>query len=191
MIRGKGKQKANDSKNEHYTYSRTMGKNKNSDSLTGTADVILEKKVDTPAGTEETAQWLARQLQGGDVVAFFGNLGSGKTFFIKALCRALGTVQEATSPSFTIINEYTTPDGQIVYHFDFYRLQGEGELVNLGLDDFFYSDSICLVEWADKIQAYLPDRHWQVNLKFIEGNPEGRFISIFKNFKQENDQRKR
>ncbi len=145
------------------------------------------KLATTPAETERIARDFAAGLQPGDVVAFFGDLGSGKTFFIKSLCRALGTVQEATSPSFTIINEYFTPDDLFVYHFDFYRLEDEQELRNLGLDEFFYNDYICLIEWADKILLHLPENRWEVWLQFVPHQPESRNISIFKKTDEENE----
>ncbi len=135
------------------------------------------------ATAEETAT-LARKfadmLQPGDVVAFYGNLGSGKTYFIKALCQAWQCAQEATSPTFTIINEYTTRQGVFVYHFDFYRLESEAELMNLGLEEFFYNDYICLIEWADKIEKYLPPQRWEVYLDFLPEHPDARAVKIVK-----------
>ena len=68
------------------------------------------------------------------------------------MCKALGIEHEATSPSFTIINEYEARGAIWIYHFDFYRIENEAELLNLGLDEFFYNDYICLIEWADKIE---------------------------------------
>jgi len=145
-----------------------------------TQDFFLNSEVHSPEETTRLAEKLARVLQPGEVVAFFGDLGSGKTFFIKALCRSLGCRQEAKSPSFTIINEYRTAEDLIIYHFDFYRLENEMELQNLGLDEFFYNDYICLVEWADKIRTYLPPHRWEVYLKFIPHQPESRIITIRK-----------
>lgn len=145
------------------------------------------KAATTPAETGRIARDFAAGLQPGDVVAFYGDLGSGKTFFIKSLCRALGTVQEATSPSFTIINEYFTPEELFIYHFDFYRLESEQELRNLGLEEFFYNDYICFIEWADKIQVHLPENRWEVRLAFVPHLPESRNISINKKTAEENE----
>ena len=139
---------------------------------------FLEKNNCTRQEIDRVAERFARELQPGEVVAFYGELGSGKTYFIKKLCRALETEQEATSPSFTIINEYHTRKGELIYHFDFYRLESEAELQNLDLDDFFYNDFICLVEWADKIRAYLPERRWEVYLDFVPHQPERRNLKI-------------
>ncbi len=136
------------------------------------------KTVHSPAETEEVARDFAGRTGPGEVVAFYGDLGSGKTFFIKALCRHLGSEQEATSPTFTIINEYQAPGDLYIYHFDFYRLENEAELQNLGLEEFFYNDYLCLIEWADKIRDYLPEKVWEVHLEFAADHPESRVITI-------------
>ena len=102
---------------------------------------FLSKEVRTSDQTRRIASQFAKNLQSGDTVAFYGELGSGKTFMIKTICKALGVTQEATSPSFKIINEYHSRKGVFIYHFDFYRLQNAAELQNLGIDEFFYGDS--------------------------------------------------
>ncbi len=144
------------------------------------AEVWYQGVCCAPSETEEVARKFSRMLQPGDVVAFYGDLGTGKTFFTKALCRALRCHQEATSPTFTIINEYTTGDGMLIYHFDFYRLENEAELQNLGLEEFFYNEFICFIEWADKIEPYLPEHRWEVHLKFSGENPDCREVRILK-----------
>ncbi len=144
--------------------------------------IFLQQEISSPEETKKIASGFARTLQAGDVVAFYGDLGSGKTFFIKAMCRALGVKQEITSPTFTIINEYITPKNFYIYHFDFYRLERQGELQNLGLEEFFYNDYMCLIEWADKIKSYLPPLRWEVSLDFIPRLPEARKITIVKRY---------
>ncbi len=144
---------------------------------------IHDKKkysLNSPQETADFAKTFAKQLKPGDVVAFFGDLGSGKTFMIKQICTALGAIEEPTSPSFTLINEYHTPHRFNIYHFDFYRLEHEAELTNLGIDDFLYSDNICLIEWADKIQIFLPQKRFDIFIKFIDHKPEAREIQIHK-----------
>jgi len=136
--------------------------------------------VQSPLQTAALATEFSRNLAQGDLVAFYGQLGSGKTFFIKALCKALGIRQEATSPSFTIINEYEAAGSILIYHFDFYRIEDKAELLNLGLEEFFYNDYICLIEWADKIKEFLPPRHWEIRLNFILNQPDSRKIVIKK-----------
>jgi tRNA threonylcarbamoyladenosine biosynthesis protein TsaE len=128
--------------------------------------------------TADFARSFAKQLQSGAVAAFYGELGSGKTFLIKQICAELVTVEEATSPSFTVINEYHSEHRGTVYHFDFYRLKNDSELANLGIDDLLYGGNICLVEWADKIQKFLPEQRYDVFIRFIDEKPEGREIEI-------------
>jgi tRNA threonylcarbamoyladenosine biosynthesis protein TsaE len=144
----------------------------------------FEKRIDRESeNTEATiklAQDFAAHLRPGDLVAFYGKLGSGKTLFIKAICQELGVVQEATSPSFTIMNEYKTAEHQFIYHFDFFRIENTNELQQLGLDEFFYGDSICLVEWADRIKSFLPAHRWDISINFLLDKPECRMIEIQK-----------
>ena len=141
---------------------------------------LLEKIVHSPQQSEKIARQLAEKLNPGDVVALYGELGTGKTFLVKAICRFFKMNQEATSPSFTIINEYFNQRGLYIYHFDFYRLENEAELQNLGLDEFFYADYICMIEWPEKIQNYMPESRWEVYLDFVDDEPEARKIRIEK-----------
>ena len=139
---------------------------------------LLEKIVHSPQQSEKIARQLAEKLNPGDVVALYGELGTGKTFLVKAICRFFKMSQEATSPSFTIINEYFNDKNLYIYHFDFYRLKNEAEIQNLGLDEFFYNDYICLIEWPDKVRNFLPESRWEVYLNFVDGEPEARNIRI-------------
>lgn len=123
-------------------------------------------------GSEETAragEEFAHSLRPGDVVALFGELGSGKTVFIKGVCRGMEVVDEVTSPSFTLIHEYT---GRVpIYHFDFYRIENQDEFFELGCEEYFYGEGICLIEWADRIIEYLPTKRFEIYLKnlFYQG----------------------
>ncbi len=91
------------------------------------------------------------------VVAFHGEMGAGKTTFITAVCKALQVQETISSPTFSIINEYTTKGGSIVYHMDLYRLKDEEEAISAGVEDAFYSGNMCLVEWPEKAPAIFPD----------------------------------
>jgi len=135
-------------------------------------------KFHSPKETADFAGRFAEKLHAGDVVAFYGELGAGKTFMIKHICRGLKCIEEPTSPSFTLINQYHTPQGIDIYHFDFYRLEHEAELANLGIDDFLYNDNICLIEWADKIQSFLPSQRYDIFIRFLTDDPEAREIEI-------------
>lgn len=98
---------------------------------------------------------VAATLQRGDVLALRGDLGAGKTHFVKGLVAGLGAETAVTSPTFTLIHEY--PGGRFpIYHFDFYRLDDEDEALKIGLDEYLYGDGACVIEWAEKFPALLP-----------------------------------
>ena len=100
-----------------------------------------------------------------NVIAFYGNMGAGKTTFIKALCEELGVEDEVTSPTFAIVNEYTCTNAPSkIYHFDFYRIKKLEEVYDMGYEDYFYSDSLCLIEWPELIEELLPDDVTKVHI---------------------------
>jgi tRNA threonylcarbamoyladenosine biosynthesis protein TsaE len=113
--------------------------------------------------TRALGERLSRRLNPGDLVALFGDLGSGKTTLVQGICRGLGIRGVVNSPSFTIINEY---QGRIpVYHLDCYRLNGVEDLFGLGYEEYFFGDGVCLIEWAEKAGDLLPHRRIDVLLK--------------------------
>jgi tRNA threonylcarbamoyladenosine biosynthesis protein TsaE len=93
----------------------------------------------------------------GTVFAFYGQMGAGKTTFIKAVCEVLGVEDVITSPTFAIVNEYTDGKGEPVYHFDFYRIKKLDEVYDMGCDDYFYSGRPCFIEWPEMIEEALPE----------------------------------
>ena len=93
---------------------------------------------------------------GSHVIAFYGKMGSGKTTLIKAICARLGVVDIVQSPTFAIINQYMTESGTSIYHFDFYRLNNINDAINLGIEDYFYSGDLCLIEWPEIVEPLLP-----------------------------------
>jgi tRNA threonylcarbamoyladenosine biosynthesis protein TsaE len=102
------------------------------------------------------------------IFAFYGQMGAGKTTFIQAICRTLGSHDNITSPSFAIINEYTASFGDSIYHFDFYRIKNLEEAFDLGYEDYFYSGSYCLIEWPEKIESLLPPHYVEVIIEVTE-----------------------
>ncbi len=109
----------------------------------------------SPEETFELGRALGQSLAGGEVLALVGDLGAGKTHFVKGLAAGLGHGQEVTSPTFTLIHEYT--GGRVpLYHFDFYRLESEEDVLRIGLDDYLEGKAIVAIEWADKFAALLP-----------------------------------
>ena len=106
-------------------------------------------------------QEAARQfvsLMGDDTVfAFYGKMGAGKTTFIKAVCQELGVADNVTSPTFAIVNEYQSETtGELIYHFDFYRIKKLDEVYDMGYEDYFYSGAVCFIEWPELIEELLP-----------------------------------
>ncbi|MFQ6113758.1 MAG: tRNA (adenosine(37)-N6)-threonylcarbamoyltransferase complex ATPase subunit type 1 TsaE [bacterium] len=132
----------------------------------------------SPEQTERIGQEFGYSLKHGDVVALVGELGSGKTVFIKGVCRGLNVADEITSPTFTLIHEYV---GRVpVYHLDFYRIQSPGEMRELGCDEYFFGEGICLIEWADKIMEHLPRKRIEVYIKnFFQKGLENRREILF------------
>lgn len=108
--------------------------------------------------------------------AFYGPMGSGKTTFIKAICRELGATGLVTSPTFSLVNEYPLENGDLIYHFDLYRINTLGELYDLGYEEYFYSDNYVFIEWAEKAESLLPDPITRVTLNEL-GNDK-RLISV-------------
>ena len=90
------------------------------------------------------------------IFAFYGNMGAGKTTFIKAICEELGVTDTVTSPTFAIINEYTSPTEGSIYHFDFYRIKKLEEVFDMGFEDYFYSGNLCFIEWPELVEELLP-----------------------------------
>lgn len=99
------------------------------------------------------------------VFAFYGKMGAGKTTFIKALCEELGCDDVITSPTFAIVNEYTDGQGAPVYHFDFYRIKKLEEVYDMGYEEYFYSGSLCLIEWPELIEDVLPEDTVRVTIE--------------------------
>lgn len=101
------------------------------------------------------------------VILFNGQMGAGKTTFIKALSKALGVQNATSSPTFSLVNEYEIPSG-LVYHFDVYRLKNETEALDFGIDDYLYSGHWCFIEWAEKIPNLIPKKHSVITIEILE-----------------------
>lgn len=102
------------------------------------------------------------------IFLFNGDMGSGKTTLIKELCKQLGVADNVTSPTFSIVNEYSIPTGKI-YHFDFYRLKNQTEALDMGYEEYFYSGAHCFIEWPGMIPDLIPDRYIDINIKVLSG----------------------
>ena len=101
------------------------------------------------------------------VILFNGEMGVGKTTLIKALAKELGVNGTTSSPTFSLVNEYQITNNQLVYHFDFYRLNKETEALDMGADEYFYSGNWCFIEWAEKIPNLVPDSHSSISITLL------------------------
>jgi tRNA threonylcarbamoyladenosine biosynthesis protein TsaE len=124
----------------------------------------------------EAAREFIKHIGQRRVFAFYGKMGAGKTTFVKAICEELGVEDVITSPTFAIINEYGLPDGDSLYHFDFYRIKKLEEVYDMGYEDYFYSGSLCFIEWPELIEDVLPDDAVRVS---IEEQPDGSRQVVF------------
>lgn len=136
---------------------------------------MAEYKSRSAEDTSRIAAEFSKTLSPGDVVCLFGEMGVGKTVFTNGLCRALGACDYATSPTFTVVNEYDGADFP-VYHFDMYRIEDEDELIELGFDEYLSSGGICIIEWPENIPNSLPKK--RINVKILRDSFESRTIII-------------
>lgn len=118
----------------------------------------------------DVARDFLAQTAGYVVFAFYGQMGAGKTTFIKALCQEMGVRETIASPTFAIVNEYRDADGKSVYHFDFYRINKLEEAFDFGYEDYFYSGSRCFIEWPELVETLLPENTLKV---LIRETPSG------------------
>ena len=125
----------------------------------------MEIKINDIENIHESARQFIDAMGDQKVFAFYGSMGAGKTTFIKAICEELGVSDVVTSPTFAIVNEYTTDSGQRICHFDFYRIKKLEEVYDMGYEDYFYSDALCFIEWPELLEELLPDNAIRVNIK--------------------------
>ncbi len=109
-------------------------------------------------------------LDKGNIFAFYGKMGSGKTTFIKSICEELGVEDSINSPTFAIVNEYEDKEKRTIYHFDFYRIKSVEEVYNMGYEEYIYSNAICFMEWPELIEELLPEECIKV---YINENADG------------------
>ena len=130
---------------------------------------------DSVSQTQTIAKRLAKSLKSGDVLALIGNLGSGKTVFVKGLAEGLGCrKKDVISPTFVLLRQYK---GKVdINHFDLYRLKNMRQLIDIGYEEYFYSDGVAVIEWADRIESALPEEH--IRIEFTIKGDNKRLIKI-------------
>lgn len=126
---------------------------------------------------DEAAKEFVAAMGSATVFAFYGTMGAGKTTFIKAICQQLGVEEVITSPTFAIVNEYlSVKTNRPIYHFDFYRIKKLEEVFDMGYEDYFYSDSLCFLEWPELIEEILPEDAVKVTItEMADGSREVEF----------------
>jgi tRNA threonylcarbamoyladenosine biosynthesis protein TsaE len=127
---------------------------------------------------QESARLLLNNFPDDRIFAFYGAMGAGKTTYIKAICHELGSNDYVTSPTFALINEYSTTEGSVIYHFDFYRIKKLEEAFDLGYEDYIYSGNYCFIEWPEMIEQLLPEGIVEVRIK--EGDKGIRLVEAQK-----------
>lgn len=138
--------------------------------------------------TQKLAEKLCPHLSIGDILSLTGDLGAGKTCFVKGLARGLGIGRIVTSPTFNLIREYL---GQLpLYHFDVYRIENPSELFNLGYEEYFYGDGVTVIEWGDKISKLIPPNHLAIDFRYFGDTNQRRLEIIPGNIEWETKARK-
>lgn len=136
---------------------------------------VQEVLIQNEEGTKRLGQKLAKHLKPGSIVALFGDLGTGKTTLTKAIGLSLGVTEIITSPTFTVIHEYR--NGVLpLYHFDAYRLQNEKELLDFGYEEYFYGQGVTIIEWADRIEGFLPPETISIHMYYGETENQRRYL---------------
>lgn len=137
----------------------------------------MQIKIQSLDNIREAANLFIENKGNGKVFAFYGKMGAGKTTFVKAICEALGVEDVITSPTFAIVNEYqSTATDQPIYHFDFYRIKKLEEVFDMGYEDYFYSGSLCFLEWPELIEDILPQD--VVKVKISEQEDGSRLVEF-------------
>ena len=131
--------------------------------------LIMEIKINSLDNIHEAAKQFIAAMEDNTVFAFYGKMGAGKTTFIKAICEELGVTDVINSPTFAIVNEYRSDEtGELIYHFDFYRIKKLDEVYDMGYEDYFYSGALCFIEWPELVEEVLPGDAVKVIIEEIE-----------------------
>ena len=129
----------------------------------------MEIKINSLDNIREAAKQFIAAMEDNTVFAFYGKMGAGKTTFIKAICEELGVSDVINSPTFAIVNEYRSDEtGELIYHFDFYRIKKLDEVYDMGYEDYFYSGALCFIEWPELVEEVLPGDAVKVTIEEIE-----------------------
>lgn len=123
----------------------------------------------SPDGLDAIAADIIKQFPGPQVFALFGEMGSGKTTLVKSFCSILGSIDNVSSPTFSLVNEYQTEKEGSIFHFDVYRIKKLEELMDIGYETYFFSDSYVFIEWSEMIRELLPEKSVYITIRELEG----------------------
>jgi tRNA threonylcarbamoyladenosine biosynthesis protein TsaE len=143
--------------------------------------LTLDSISHSAAQTQRLGMRLGELLQGGELILLDGQLGTGKTTFAQGLAQGMGIDENINSPTFTLLKEYAGQSrpgglrrtGPALYHFDLYRLDNPEEIVDLGFEDYFFSNGVCVVEWAEKAGSFWPPEHLNIRMKIMSETKRG------------------
>lgn len=130
------------------------------------------------AETQTFGEAFARKLKSGDVVSLYGDFGSGKTQLVKGICRSLGVAQTVNSPTFIIVNEYSSAKFPLIYHFDLYRMKTQQEVLDIGFTEYISSESIVMIEWPEHIENILPANTYKIHIAHSDEDEHSRWIKL-------------
>jgi tRNA threonylcarbamoyladenosine biosynthesis protein TsaE len=129
-------------------------------------EIICKTLGELPKVASEIIKWVENE----QICLVDGQMGAGKTTLIKAICEQLGVIDNVSSPTFSIVNEYLTHLGKSIYHFDFYRLKSEREAWDMGIEEYFDSGNLCFLEWSSQIPSFIPARHLHIQIHIVAEN---------------------
>ena len=138
------------------------------EALTEEAEMSKKVIINGLSHIEDAAREFLSKKGDTPVIALYGEMGAGKTTFTKSLCKVLGVLDGVNSPTFTLINEYRTSDGETIYHFDFYRINKLEEVFDIGFEEFVESGNLCIIEWPEKIEQILPPDTLRVKISVLD-----------------------
>lgn len=139
----------------------------------------MKIKIESINSIESSSETFVKNMGDKKIFLFNGNMGAGKTTFIKSICKVMGVKETVNSPTFAIVNEYRTRDGKIIYHFDCYRINKIEEALEIGIEEYLDSGNICFIEWSENIAPLLPDDCVKVNIEEKENGT--RIVELEKN----------
>ena len=134
--------------------------------------ILIRDKKQLPAAAKK----ILKYTSGKKLLAFYGSMGAGKTTIIKAVCRVLGAEDIVSSPTFTLVNEYKTAEGDSLYHIDFYRIKMKEEVFDFGIEEYFASGSYCLMEWPELIGDILPSETVKIRIEVDDKEQRSLYI---------------